>query len=345
MALLPRSLKASDSPSLFQAAKWQKIQNLFAKIIGANITLLDSAGLQLTPPSRVTGFCSEIAIPLDPSSAAPVDCAALASQNIVKEKQSHTCIHHFQFWGFEIGPKRKNLGTLLIGPVLVGRREEEPVYRSLCRELKLREEDFLDRVREIKLFSQTGISTVLDFLKEIIESFLKFASQERELKRLLAGFLSKPKGTTPFFSSVYSGELADSLLEIALGVVGGNSGSVLLFDKKGKHFYIKTARGIRSEIAKEVRIPWKEGVAGWVAARGKPILIQKKPKDTALGARLRRPEIHASFVIPMIFRDRTLGVFCVNAESANKKFNPDNLLLLDQLSKLASIALGRLGTE
>lgn len=339
-------VKSKASPTgLLQVEKWQKIQNLFAKIIGANITFLNSSNENLTKSSRVTSSCSEIALPLEPSSSANSDCLSLVLQNGLHKRKSFVCAHRLHFFGLRIQLQGKSVGALIIGPVLVGKRENEQSYRKLCKELGIQEENFLDRILEIKLFSHTGICTVLDFLHEIIESFLRIASQKKDLKRLTASFLSGSKETGRFFSSVYSSELADALIDIALGVVGGDSGSVLLFDKRKKSFSVKSARGIRSEVLREIQSPLRDGVANYVASRGKPLLIQKEVKDPILRGRLKREEICSSIVVPMTFLGRTLGVFCVNAEADNHRFNQDNLLLLDQLGRLASIAFARLGAE
>jgi GAF domain-containing protein len=156
-------------------------------------------------------------------------------------------------------------------------------------------------------------------------------------------FVSRSKRSKDFFSAVHGHELAHSLLDIALGLVEGDSGSVLFLDENEKYFYIKTARGIPADIVETARIPYRKGVVGWVAGRGKPTLVQKEVTDSVLKKRLRRPEIRSSIVIPMAFQSRILGIFCVNAKSENKQFNQNNLLLLDQLGKLASIAFARMG--
>ena len=344
MASKSRDPNKADSLGFFQSEKWQKIQDLLSKIIGANLTLLDPSGALLAQSSQTTASCPKIALPLNSLSVSATDCLGSVVQGSL-ERKLHPCVHRLHFFALKIQMEGKRLGSLVLGPVLVGNRESEQTYRDLCRELELQEEHFLDRVREIKLFSHAAISTVLDFLEEISDSFLKFVSNKKEFRQLVDGLLLEMKRSERFFSSVCSNEAAEVLMDLALRVVKGDSGSILLWNEEDQNFYIKTARGIRPEITNGLRIPRKKGVAGWVAAEGKAVLIKKDVKNTILQERLKRPEIHASFVVPMTFQDRTLGVFCLNTQSSNEKFSPDNLLLLDQLSKLASIALGRLDAE
>ena len=331
---------------LLEAADWQRIQNLFARILGTNLALFDASGRFLTQPSFVTVSCPEIALPLDSASAHLHDCLNSIVKKGVEKGKSFFCTHGLHFLGFEIHLKGESHGTLILGPMLLGKREADEAYRDLCRKLKIHEEHFLDRVREIKLFSHATITTVVDLLQEITGSFLDFAAQRDDLKRLLAGISSaESKGTADFSPNLYLSEVADSLMDIVLEVVKGDSGSVLLFDKEGPNFYIKTARGIDPEIVKDRRIPIKGGVVGWVLAQGKPVLIQKDTESPELAGRLNRPEIHSSFVVPMNFKNQTVGVFCVNTNAPNKKFTQKNLQLLDRLSKLAGVALGRQGAD
>ncbi|MBI4115670.1 MAG: PocR ligand-binding domain-containing protein [Candidatus Omnitrophica bacterium] len=323
--------------------KWQKFQDLFAKIIGANISFLNTSGSFFTHSSDVTPTCSEIAKPADGYQQKPVHCIDESLQGGLKGEKSYLCEHSLLYFPLRIHLEGLTIGGLIVGPVLVGRREDEESCRKTCEKLRLDAENFLDRVREIKLFSHLALSVILDFLRGMTEHFLKRATEKREIERLMPGFISRSRESKDFFSAIHSNELANSLLDIAMGVVEGDSGSVLFFDEKEKSFYIKTARGIQAQAVKGTPISLKESVAGWVARRGKPVLIHKEVKNAVLKRRLRRPGIKSSIVIPMKFQDRVLGVFCLNAESSNRKFNQDNLLLLGQLGKLASVAFARMG--
>ena len=333
--------EADSAESLLEPKNWQKVQDLFAKIIGANIVFLNPAGNDLTRVSRITGFCREIAKP-SPSSRES-DCSLQVLQQIPSDKKPYFCPHHLYYYGFGIHLRRKNLGHLVIGPVLVGKREDETAYRNLCVAQNIDEENYLDRIREIKVFSHAGISTVLDFLREMTESFLKRSIERKELERLISSPAqgSKSNLTGRFLTTVFANELAHSLMEIASALVGADSGSVLLMNQKEKCFYIKAAMGLRLEALK-TKIPIRDGVAGWVARRGKPCLIQQGVKNQWLKDRLKRNEIISSMVLPIAFQNRTLGVVCLNAESKNENFNQENLILLDQLSKLASVAFDRI---
>ncbi len=321
--------------------RWQKIQDLFSKIIRANVSFFDSHGNYLVSPSKVTSFCSDLVLTPSGERIPSVDCVIKALQAFDVEKKSYHCSHRLSFYSVDASLGSEVFGILVIGPLMVGKREDEKLYRKMCEDVGCDPENFLDGIREIRVFSQTDIHLMCSFLEEILKYFLRLNYQQVELERLMPGFLSRLKQKEKLFAALREhedSELVHSLLDVALRIVDGDSGSVLFFDQKEKCFHIKTARGISPEVLTQGSIPSRGGIAGWVAKQRRPMLIQKEVEAPFLRGRLNRPEIHSSIVVPMQYLDQTLGVFCVNAQSDNKKFNEDNLVLLDQLGKLASIA-------
>ncbi len=315
--------RGTDSGNPLQGRKWQKIQDLFAKIIGANMSLIDIEGNFVNEPSRVTSSCLEMT---------GVDCARQATS---------VCGHRFHYYSFKVENRNHPVSSLVLGPISVGKREDEIALRELSQALAIDPENFIDRAKEIRVISYAGIQTVTDFLRELTESFVRHSYQREELKRLLPRLISRALKPGRFFSTVYVSELTHSLLEVARALVGADSGSVLLVDQKEKCFFIKAARGLRAGIIEDSSQPMNGGVAEWVLSERRPVLIHKEAENGVLGTRLKRLEIQSSMVIPMISQGAPLGALCVNSEHKNQKFNEENLALLDQLGKIASVALER----
>lgn len=328
---------------LLDLKNWQKIQDLFAEIIGANLWLIEPCGIRLTTPTKVSGSCSDFSQSRSSPKTTAVDCISKAFQSCVQQKENtYQCPHSLNYFSLPIQYHKETIGIIVIGPIVVGKREGEKTYAALCEKLDIDPEIFLDRVREIKIFSYNGIKIVLDFLRELMQHLVQLSYHRAKLERLVPGFLAAQRGGDEFVSTTYASLLANCLLEIASQVVHADSGSVMLVDQDQKNFSIKSAHGIKPEILKQRRLPLDAGVAGWVAARKKAILIgpaetrREIPKE-----KLKRPQIKSSMVVPLEFKKKVLGVFCLNAKSANKRFNQNNLVLLDQLGKLASVALAR----
>ncbi len=328
---------------LLDLKHWQKIQDLFAEIIGANLWLIEPSGIRLTTPSKISGSCSDFSQSKTSPKTTPVDCVLKTFQNWTQHNETtYRCPHSLNYFSLPIRCNNETISLIVIGPVLVGKKETEKTYTALCEKLDIDSEIFLDRIREIKMFSHNGIKIVLDFLRELTQHLIQLSYHRAELERLVPGFLSSQKEGDVFVSATYASLLANCLLEIASQVVHADSGSVMLVDQDQKNFSIRSAHGIKPEILKQRRLPLHAGVAGWVAAKRKALLIgPAETKKEIPKEKLKRPQIKSSMIVPLEFKRKVLGVFCLNAKSANKRFNQNNLILLDQLGKLASVALAR----
>ena len=335
-----------SADKLLDLKQWHKIQDLFAEIIGANLNLINPQGKSLAPSSRVSPSCFDLEHPKAGPSFSLTDCERGALRFWSSRKgDTYRCPHGLSFFTLPIRHARETVALITVGPLVVGKRESERACRILCRKQGIHFNPFMDRVREIRLFSQNGIRVVIDFLRELTEHLVRLTYQRGEFERLVPGFLTAQKEGQNFFSATYSNLLTQYLLEIASQVVQADSGSVLLLDSEEKGFWIKSALGIRPEVLKKRHVPLRTSVAGLVVARRKPMLISSKTANGIPKTKLKRPHIKSSMVVPLEFEKRILGVFCLNAKSQNKRFNPNNLVLLDQLGKLAGVALSRVSAN
>ena len=331
-----------SAKQLLDIKQWQKIQDLFAKIIGANLWLIQPSGTSLATPSKVSASCTDFTQSQSTPKATAVDCTLKALQAWTHKKENtYNCPHHLNYFSLPVYCNDETIGVAVVGPVLIGKREDEKTYRGMCEKLGIDSEVFLDRIREIKIFSYNGIRIVIDFLRELTQHLVQLSYHRYELERLVPGFLATQKEGDSFFTSNYATLLANYLLNIASQVVQADSGSVMLVDEGRKNFSIKSAHGIRPEVLKKGYLPIHAGVAGWVATKKRPILIGPEAQKEIPKTKLKRPQIKSSMVLPLEFKKKVLGVFCLNAKSVNKQFNQENLVLLNQLGKLASVALAR----
>ena len=77
------------------------------------------------------------------------------------------CVHRLNYCIAPIQNKTLSVGTVLVGPVVLSKRESFDVYEKMCDEEGINREHFLDRVRELNVFSFGKIHTVLAFVKEM----------------------------------------------------------------------------------------------------------------------------------------------------------------------------------
>ena len=116
--------------------------------------------------------------------------------------------------------------------------------------------------------------------------------------------------------------------------------SLMLLDPAEKILKIHLAMGLSPFIVKNTRIKLGEGVSGWVAQKGRPLLIQDISKDK----RFRRKEggrysTNSLLSVPLKVKGKTIGVLNVNNKNRKEVFTQADLKLLAALSDEAAIAI------
>jgi signal transduction histidine kinase len=102
----------------------------------------------------------------------------------------------------------------------------------------------------------------------------------------------------------------DAALERCLRVLGAGAGAVLLLEEGSGQLYFRTARGGRPEVVSGMRLPRGKGIAGAVAARGKPILANDVGEEKAFDPELARRigyEVRSALCVPISHRADVLG--------------------------------------
>lgn len=140
-------------------------------------------------------------------------------------------------------------------------------------------------------------------------------------------------------------ELLDFFIKVVVGELQVDRASLMLVDKQGE-MRIVSSHGIRDEVVQSVRVRLGEGIAGWVAEKGKPILV----RDVRSYPRLQDPghigyESH-SFIsapivlsIPIKLQEKVLGVINVTNKRSEKTFCDDDLAFLYSLAGQAAVAI------
>jgi len=119
-------------------------------------------------------------------------------------------------------------------------------------------------------------------------------------------------------------------------------GSLLLVHEENRRLYFEVALGEREEDLKTISLNFGEGIAGWVAQHGKPLIVNSPGKDPRFFKGVdERTEFKTRNIIcvPVRVKEKTIGVL----EAVNKKgkgrFNKEDLFLLISLADQVAIAL------
>ena len=118
--------------------------------------------------------------------------------------------------------------------------------------------------------------------------------------------------------------------------------SLLLVDEETGELYFEIAIGESSENLKSVRLKPGEGIAGWVAEHGEPLIVSNASEDTRFAPRLdelTKVETRSVVCVPIRGRDRVLGVIELINYVAELKLDEDDLFRLQALADYAAIAI------
>lgn len=149
------------------------------------------------------------------------------------------------------------------------------------------------------------------------------------------------------FSYILNSTLEPELIqrkavEAITNVVNSEVGSLLLLDERTSELKFQVALGEKEEKIKEIKLKLGEGVAGWVALHGKPVLINNCKKDkrfSPLIDKITNFETKNMLCVPVKIKDKTIGVLQAINKKNNGKFKEEDLELLSSLSEQVAIAL------
>jgi len=121
-------------------------------------------------------------------------------------------------------------------------------------------------------------------------------------------------------------EVIQAVFEEALRYAGAREGSLMLFDRAERSLKVARARGPHSTVVQAVSVAAGEGIAGRVAAEGRPLLVEDIERDERLH-RPRRPRYRTGscLVVPLLVRGRVIGVINLADKNADIPFSADDL--------------------
>ncbi|MCK5307981.1 MAG: GAF domain-containing protein [Zetaproteobacteria bacterium] len=130
-------------------------------------------------------------------------------------------------------------------------------------------------------------------------------------------------------------------METMTRLMNAEAGSLLLLDETSGELYFEVALGIKGAKVKNVRLKRGEGIAGWVAEHGKPLIIHDVNNDPRF---LRRVDKRTDFntknmaCVPIKIKDKVVGVL----QAINRldgRFTEEEMDLFQLFSNEVAIAL------
>ncbi len=138
------------------------------------------------------------------------------------------------------------------------------------------------------------------------------------------------------------GTLLSQIAEVTRRLVDYKTFAVFLLDADGKHLTPRYAEGFRELYVQTVRIPVGDGLAGQAAQRQEVIWIPDVQQDARYVRRISDSgeEVRAELIIPLIYRDETVGVLDVGS-TRPAQFSEEDLAFLKTLGTQVAIGVAK----
>jgi sigma-B regulation protein RsbU (phosphoserine phosphatase) len=137
-------------------------------------------------------------------------------------------------------------------------------------------------------------------------------------------------------------EVRKRAIEAATQLMRAETGSLLLIDEKKGELRFEVALGDKEETIKTITLRLGEGIAGWVAQKGKPLIVNHPEEDRRFYKGVDgRTEFKTRNLIcvPVKVKEKVIGVL----EAINKQdgvdFDQEDLALFASLADQVAISL------
>lgn len=136
--------------------------------------------------------------------------------------------------------------------------------------------------------------------------------------------------------------LLQDTMQLAASVINAAASSLMLVDEQRQELIFTAAYGAKGPLLRSQRIAIDEGIAGWVARRGEPIMANDVSQDPRFS---RRVDVRTGFLtrsilaVPMQLRGKTIGVLEALNKNDEEGFDEEDKRLLLTLAAQAAIAI------
>jgi signal transduction histidine kinase/DNA-binding response OmpR family regulator len=142
-------------------------------------------------------------------------------------------------------------------------------------------------------------------------------------------------------------ELLDFFVGQVVKELDSDRASLMAVDAETGELKIVASRGISEDLVKKARVRVGEGVAGWVARTGKPILVKDAHNDPRAQYR-ESNDLASSFIsspivlsIPILLEEKVLGVINVTNRRDGGSYDRDDMAFLYGLAGQAAVSMER----
>lgn len=134
-------------------------------------------------------------------------------------------------------------------------------------------------------------------------------------------------------------QVLNLILDQAIDVMQAEAGSIMMLDESTGELQVRAARGTRAPEIYGRSLNLGEGIAGWVALYGRPLLLIEGMVDTRFHTICKRDDVKDALCVPLQADDTAIGVLSVNNRRGPGPFSEADLQLLVALGNHVTLAI------
>jgi signal transduction histidine kinase len=137
-------------------------------------------------------------------------------------------------------------------------------------------------------------------------------------------------------------KLLSKAMQLAANVIDAGAASLMLVDEEHGDLVFEVSHGSRGDMLRQQRIPADEGIAGWVARHGRPVIANEARSDPRFSHRV---DVRTGFLtqsiaaVPVKIQGRVIGVLEVLNKYSGAGFDDEDIQLMSSIAAQAAIAL------
>lgn len=195
-----------------------------------------------------------------------------------------------------------------------------------------------------KPFSEMELIYAIEKVRERASLKEKIEGLSHEIKKKekeLAFFEDIGKTLT---SALELKDILNVIMEKMKKMIKAEAWSIIPVDEETKELVFEKSRGEKGRRVEKFRLKIGEGIAGWVAKEGIPLVIPDVSKDPRFFKEIGRSlqfKIRSILCVPIISKGKVLGVLEVVNKLRDEPFSKDDLDLLMKLMDHAAVAIER----
>ncbi len=172
----------------------------------------------------------------------------------------------------------------------------------------------------------------------VLENAQLFESSREQAEQ----FATLAQLSTILNSNLDTEKVREKAMEAITRLLNCEVGSLLMVDEETNELYFEVALGEKGEAVKEIRLKMGEGIAGWVAKHGEPVLIPDTSKDKRWASHVdKKSKFKTKNMVctPVKSHDKIIGVMQAINKLGDETFDNFDLELLTSLSDQVAIAI------